>query len=351
MKSNWLTWIGLAAFVLLTVATSAVADGEPGSTRYVYGYRVQIHTSNDIEKAHAYVEAIEPIINEEVYVVSQTGIHRVRVGNFVDKARAQELADQMVEYGFENVFIISSLVPEPRKLTLGRSTDAVETTETEASEDTEPDMIDESPSELEFPAENPVSEEPAAESDPINEPAPVKLIQEPQFELMAELPAETHKDVKTLTAVAPTRDASSAEPVSEPVVLATIPIAEIPIAPEAEPAAAPPAIKKQADLAPPSPVTGTATSPPPEWITTSGFRLQLYATADPEKARGFAEKISSLFGAQIYVEFIDPYYRVRVGDCRDRAEARLLRDIAQKNGYEKTWIAESDIRVPAGSEN
>jgi hypothetical protein len=93
------------------------------------------------------------------------------------------------------------------------------------------------------------------------------------------------------------------------------------------------------------PVDSTPAPPPPPQPApslgirhVSGYRVQLYATREPEKARGFAESARESFGEKVYVEYLDPYYKVRVGDCLTREEARLLLDRAKGSGFDQAWI-------------
>lgn len=70
----------------------------------------------------------------------------------------------------------------------------------------------------------------------------------------------------------------------------------------------------------------------------SGYRIQILATREPEKARAFAESARPLFQEKVYVEYLDPYYKVRVGDCLTREEAILLLMRVRRSGFDEAWI-------------
>lgn len=79
----------------------------------------------------------------------------------------------------------------------------------------------------------------------------------------------------------------------------------------------------------------------------SGYRVQLYATREPEKAKAFAEGAREHFSEKLYVEYLDPYYKVRIGDCLTHEEARLLLERARAAGFDQAWVTETlVIRMP-----
>ncbi|MBN1825967.1 MAG: SPOR domain-containing protein [Candidatus Eisenbacteria bacterium] len=72
-----------------------------------------------------------------------------------------------------------------------------------------------------------------------------------------------------------------------------------------------------------------------------GFRVQVLASRSPEDARGFAEDLRSSITETVYVEYLAPYYKVRIGDCSTREEANRLLKRIREAGYDKAWIAET----------
>jgi hypothetical protein len=85
--------------------------------------------------------------------------------------------------------------------------------------------------------------------------------------------------------------------------------------------------------------TGTAA----DTATADGYRVQLFAGASEENARKLAREAESLLGVPAYVNYIDGYWKVRVGDCRTRAEAETLRNRARNAGYADCWIAADTV--------
>ena len=77
-----------------------------------------------------------------------------------------------------------------------------------------------------------------------------------------------------------------------------------------------------------------------------GFRVQLFATQDIEKATlekkevefGFAED-----NVMVYIEFDSPMYKVRIGDCTTREDAEQLRELARRRGYPTSWIVKTKV--------
>lgn len=76
-----------------------------------------------------------------------------------------------------------------------------------------------------------------------------------------------------------------------------------------------------------------------------GFRVQLYATKEVEKAREVALSARMLFSENTYVEFQEPWYKVRLGDYRNRDEAEKMRYRASTSGFADAWVVETTIRT------
>lgn len=80
----------------------------------------------------------------------------------------------------------------------------------------------------------------------------------------------------------------------------------------------------------------------------TGFRVQILATKNIETASLFEQEASERFQSQnykTYLIFEAPLYKIRVGDCRIRAEAETLRDLATGYGYRESFIVKSKIQV------
>ncbi len=120
---------------------------------------------------------------------------------------------------------------------------------------------------------------------------------------------------------------------------------------EATPAPAPAPETPAKEVTPPPSVTEEATpaptpakevTPPPS--VTYGYRVQILATSEKGKADMFAKEAQARFPDQkVYVEFIPPYYKVRIGDFITREEAETFRAKAKSLGYFDAFIVESQI--------
>jgi septal ring-binding cell division protein DamX len=96
---------------------------------------------------------------------------------------------------------------------------------------------------------------------------------------------------------------------------------------------------EEATPTPPTEVKETAPSKP-----LYGYRVQILATSNKEKADMFAKEAQARFKDQkVYVEFISPYYKVRIGDFLTREEAEAFRAKAKSLGYFDAFIVESPI--------
>ena len=80
-----------------------------------------------------------------------------------------------------------------------------------------------------------------------------------------------------------------------------------------------------------------------ETATADGYRVQIFAGSSEDNARELALEAESALGVPVYVNHVDGYWKVRVGDCRTRAEAETLRNRARNAGYADCWIAADTI--------
>ena len=83
--------------------------------------------------------------------------------------------------------------------------------------------------------------------------------------------------------------------------------------------------------------------PPPEALETLGFRVQIYAFNSRAGANSAAESARLQFPEKVYVDYVAPYYKVRVGDCVTRTEAEMLRARARQFGYTDAFIVETMV--------
>jgi len=91
-------------------------------------------------------------------------------------------------------------------------------------------------------------------------------------------------------------------------------------------------------------VTPPPVTPPVTPTETMGFRVQIVATAYLANAEKIASEARMKFPEKVYVEYIAPYYKVRIGDCVSRGDVNALRMKARQMGYRDAWIVETMVR-------
>lgn len=77
-----------------------------------------------------------------------------------------------------------------------------------------------------------------------------------------------------------------------------------------------------------------------------GFRVQVMATPDFTTAGAEASRLKQRLGesATVYVEYIDPYYKVRVGDFATQEAAQPTLDAVRGLGYRDAWAVRTTIK-------
>lgn len=75
----------------------------------------------------------------------------------------------------------------------------------------------------------------------------------------------------------------------------------------------------------------------------SGYRVQVVASMLRQEAAGIAIVVKDLIPVPVYIEYDEPFYKVRVGDFRTESEAEEIRKILVENGYDSAWIVETEI--------
>lgn len=74
-----------------------------------------------------------------------------------------------------------------------------------------------------------------------------------------------------------------------------------------------------------------------------GYRIQLVATKEEEQAREIKKNAMLKLSHPVYLIFEPPLYKVRVGDCATREEAKEILNEAKQNGFPDAWIVPSMI--------
>lgn len=77
----------------------------------------------------------------------------------------------------------------------------------------------------------------------------------------------------------------------------------------------------------------------------AGYRVQVFASQDQPAADDFARQIEERLPSEpVYVEWDEPWYKVRVGDFTDRGEADRLRLRLVEMGFGEAWTVPASIR-------
>jgi len=74
-----------------------------------------------------------------------------------------------------------------------------------------------------------------------------------------------------------------------------------------------------------------------------GYRVQIFASGDLEKAREIKSKAQQKTSMKVYIEYENQMYKVRIGDFDTRDEAAAMRQ-RLKSFYPDCWITETTIR-------
>jgi hypothetical protein len=77
--------------------------------------------------------------------------------------------------------------------------------------------------------------------------------------------------------------------------------------------------------------------------TVPGYRVQLAATKDENRARDLKKEAMLKLRAKIYLIFESANYKVRAGDCRTFDEAKLLKQEVVDSGFPEAWIVKSNV--------
>ncbi|MBL7995075.1 SPOR domain-containing protein [bacterium] len=74
-----------------------------------------------------------------------------------------------------------------------------------------------------------------------------------------------------------------------------------------------------------------------------GFRVQLYSTTDYYKALGVRDEAGAKLLDDIYVDYEQPYYKVRAGNFTMRENAEEIKNIAKSLGYADAWVIQTNV--------
>jgi hypothetical protein len=93
-------------------------------------------------------------------------------------------------------------------------------------------------------------------------------------------------------------------------------------------------------------VTGAVRSTAGVGALATGYRVQVFAARDRDVAAGAVRRLrEQRVSDPIYMEWINPWYKVRVGDFTDRESAEQLRRGLAELGFPEAWIIRTTIRT------
>jgi hypothetical protein len=75
----------------------------------------------------------------------------------------------------------------------------------------------------------------------------------------------------------------------------------------------------------------------------TGFRVQVFATADSDAARRMRSDIEARLGEKTYVDFESSLYKVRVGNCALDEDCASLQARLRQAGFTSAWTVPSVI--------
>lgn len=80
-------------------------------------------------------------------------------------------------------------------------------------------------------------------------------------------------------------------------------------------------------------------------INVPGFRVQLYSTTDYYSAIRTRNEALTKFTEEIFLDFEQPYYKIRVGNFTDKQKADELRVVARSIGYPEAWVIQTKVTI------
>jgi cell division septation protein DedD len=78
-------------------------------------------------------------------------------------------------------------------------------------------------------------------------------------------------------------------------------------------------------------------------VTRRGYRVQIGAYGSQAEANATADRARSLLTKSVYIQYIAPYYKVRVGNFINKYEATQYKNQLRNTSYRDAWVVESEI--------
>lgn len=74
-----------------------------------------------------------------------------------------------------------------------------------------------------------------------------------------------------------------------------------------------------------------------------GFRVQLYSTPDYYAALSVRDEAGVKLSEDIYVDYEQPYYKIRAGNFTNREKAEEIKNLAKSIGYADAWVIQTKV--------
>jgi len=81
-----------------------------------------------------------------------------------------------------------------------------------------------------------------------------------------------------------------------------------------------------------------------ESATRQGYRVQIGAYNSEMQANGAADRARGSLGRSVYVQYVAPYYKIRVGNFINKYEATQYKNQLSAS-YRGAWVVASEITV------
>jgi hypothetical protein len=83
-----------------------------------------------------------------------------------------------------------------------------------------------------------------------------------------------------------------------------------------------------------------------EPVTQQGFRVQIGAYQSQVQANSAADRARGSLGKSVYVNYIAPWYKVRVGNFTNKYEATQYKNqLRSTTSYRDAWVVPSEIII------
>ena len=79
----------------------------------IEGFRVQVLATNQLVKAEKLQKDLSSVLNQKIYIVFEAPNYKVRVGNFIDRNKAEIFRQNIVKKGYQSSWIIRTRI-EPK---------------------------------------------------------------------------------------------------------------------------------------------------------------------------------------------------------------------------------------------